>query len=235
MICTIPLGCLKAKTVQFDPPLPLEKQTAIDSLGFGTIDKYFLFCERRWWPEAAEMLIVWSDEAKKSFKPSHQDASLYKNTDDMLWYQHVIGFIVEQSIPIPVLVAFASGRWAKVIEQLPDKEVLAVLGDLVTQIIIPQLDTASCSSSMNKKAPVGMIRTKWAQDPYSKGSYSHVPVNVSMEMFNVLAAPLPSIEKPVLLFAGEATHNKYFSCVHAAWLSGEREAKRLIKLIAKNC
>jgi lysine-specific histone demethylase 1 len=39
VVVTVPLGCLKAKDVKFDPPLPLWKAQAIDSLGFGDLNK----------------------------------------------------------------------------------------------------------------------------------------------------------------------------------------------------
>ena len=33
----------------------------------------------------------------------------------------------------------------------------------------------------------------------------------------------------MILFAGEATHAHYFGTVHGAYLSGVREAKRILK------
>ena len=38
-IVTIPLGCLKAGRLQFDPPLPSWKTDAIAKLGFGNLNK----------------------------------------------------------------------------------------------------------------------------------------------------------------------------------------------------
>lgn len=35
-------------------------------------------------------------------------------------------------------------------------------------------------------------------------------------------------EKPLLLFAGEACHNQYFSTVHGAYLSGVEQAKKIV-------
>lgn len=38
-IVTVPLGCLKAGSITFDPPLPDWKASAIAKLGFGNLNK----------------------------------------------------------------------------------------------------------------------------------------------------------------------------------------------------
>ena len=53
VLITVPLGCLKARSIEFTPPLPEWKQTAIDRMGFGVMDKIFLqfpsvFWDREW-------------------------------------------------------------------------------------------------------------------------------------------------------------------------------------------
>ncbi len=39
VVVTVPLGCLKAGDVRFQPPLPEEKQAAIRGLGYGLLNK----------------------------------------------------------------------------------------------------------------------------------------------------------------------------------------------------
>ncbi len=39
MLVTVPLGCLKAGHISFQPALPEWKQEAIEKLGFGTLNK----------------------------------------------------------------------------------------------------------------------------------------------------------------------------------------------------
>lgn len=41
VVSTLPLGVLKAQSVQFDPPLPSWKTGPIDRLGYGTLNKVF--------------------------------------------------------------------------------------------------------------------------------------------------------------------------------------------------
>ena len=42
VIVTVPLGCLKAGDIAFDPPLPEWKTDAISKLGFGNLNKVSL-------------------------------------------------------------------------------------------------------------------------------------------------------------------------------------------------
>lgn len=75
--------------------------------------------------------------------------------------------------------------------------------------------------------PTNMLRTKWNSNPNSYGVYSFTQVGMtSMNQFDDLAASIHN----KLFFAGEHTHKEYFSTVHGAYLSGIREADKIIKL-----
>ena len=50
VICTLPLGVLKAGGVEFVPPLPPAKQDAIARLGMGNLAKVVLHFEQAFWP-----------------------------------------------------------------------------------------------------------------------------------------------------------------------------------------
>ncbi|MGY4649355.1 FAD-dependent oxidoreductase [Mycobacterium sp. URHB0021] len=50
VIVTVPLGVLKARTIDFDPPLPEAKRQAIERLGFGVLDKVVLAFGQPFWP-----------------------------------------------------------------------------------------------------------------------------------------------------------------------------------------
>lgn len=51
VVLTLPLGVLRAGTVQFDPPLPASHQAAIDRLSMGLLDKLWLRWDEPWWGE----------------------------------------------------------------------------------------------------------------------------------------------------------------------------------------
>ncbi len=49
VLLTVPLGVLKARQIEFSPPLPEWKQNVIDRLGFGILDKAVLVWDNAWW------------------------------------------------------------------------------------------------------------------------------------------------------------------------------------------
>jgi monoamine oxidase len=68
-----------------------------------------------------------------------------------------------------------------------------------------------------------LAQSRWARDPFSRGSYSHaLPGHAGARA--MLAAPVDGR----LFFAGEATAPEFFSTAHGARDSGERAARELI-------
>lgn len=51
VICTVPLGVLKAGDVRFDPPLPKAHLSGIDKIGMGNVTKLALKFDKAHWPE----------------------------------------------------------------------------------------------------------------------------------------------------------------------------------------
>ena len=68
-----------------------------------------------------------------------------------------------------------------------------------------------------------MIRTSWSTDPWSRGSYSFLPVGATPAMRRALAQPVQGR----LFFAGEATDEAGPSTVHGAQASGKRAARQV--------
>lgn len=65
VIVTLPLGVLKARSVQFDPPLPSAKLAAIDRLGFGLMNKICLRFASTMWPD--RHLFNYADQQSRQF------------------------------------------------------------------------------------------------------------------------------------------------------------------------
>jgi len=51
VICTVPLGVLKAGDIEFDPPLPKSHRRGIDGIGMGNVTKLALKFDEAFWPE----------------------------------------------------------------------------------------------------------------------------------------------------------------------------------------
>jgi monoamine oxidase len=71
-----------------------------------------------------------------------------------------------------------------------------------------------------------LAQSRWAQDPFARGSYSHaLPGHAGKRA--VLAAPVDGR----LFFAGEATSPNFFSTAHGARDSGERAAAEVLRAV----
>ncbi|WP_166785771.1 MULTISPECIES: NAD(P)/FAD-dependent oxidoreductase [Cryobacterium] len=55
VVVTVPLGVLKTKVMEFDPPLPFAHRGAIAALGMGTLDKIWLQFEEPFWDTGAPL------------------------------------------------------------------------------------------------------------------------------------------------------------------------------------
>lgn len=79
-------------------------------------------------------------------------------------------------------------------------------------------------------------RSTWYKNQNFRGSYSYRSINTDLlnTTADHLAYPLTNpVGVPVLQFAGEATHEHYYSTVHGAVESGWREAKRITDFYKK--
>jgi spermine oxidase len=124
-----------------------------------------------------------------------------------------------------VALAWFAGREAQHLESLPDDEVICG--------VHATLDSFLPAPSQWRVKRIK--RSGWATDPLFLGSYSYVAVGSSGEDLDRMAEPLPRGSDvggaPPLrvMFAGEATHRTHYSTTHAAYLSGVREAERLLQ------
>ena len=81
------------------------------------------------------------------------------------------------------------------------------------------------ASADTSRSPIGYLRTNWSQDQFSFGSYSYIAKGARRSDYRTLSRPIDNR----IFFAGEATHPKRNSTVHAAYESGEIAAKSILK------
>jgi monoamine oxidase len=118
----------------------------------------------------------------------------------------------------PILMAFTSGDSAVTIEswspQQVQDEAMKRLRDTFN-VFVPN--------------PINRTITRWNQDPYARGSYSHFALGTQLGDRAILREPAGANK---VLFAGEATVDAAWSQVPGAFASGIREAERVIQLYA---
>ncbi|XP_028308137.1 spermine oxidase isoform X2 [Gouania willdenowi] len=219
VIVTTSLGVLKQNhRDMFFPSLPMEKVLAIEKLGISTTDKIFLEFEEPFWsPECNSIHFVWEDEAQLE----------QVSYPEELWHKKICSFDV---LYPPeryghMLSGWICGQEALFMEGCDDETVAETCTELLRRF----------TGNPDIPKPRRIVRSSWGSNPYIRGSYSFTRVGSSGADCEKLAMPLPyanSTKAPPLqvLFAGEATHRKYYSTAHGALLSGQREATRLIEM-----
>ncbi|KAL2083071.1 hypothetical protein ACEWY4_020844 [Coilia grayii] len=216
VIVTIPLGYLKKHhSTLLSPPLPLHKLQSVQRMGFGTNNKIFLeFAQPFWAPPTEAIYLLWEDEDHL------RDTVPNIHTH---WVRKLFGFTVLKPAERygHVLCGWIAGHESEYMESLPEADVLNTITQVLRRFTgIPSLSVCR------------MLRSQWFSEAFTCGSYSYPATGCSARDITHLAEPLPQTHthaKPLqVLFAGEATHDSFFSTVHGALLSGWREAERII-------
>src|SRR3954468_21859295 len=118
----------------------------------------------------------------------------------------------------PCIEGFFGGRFARALEDAGEGAIAAHAIDEIAGFL--------GNDFRAKLTP--LAESRWAQDPFARGSYSHaLPGHAGNRA--VLAAPVDNR----LFFAGEATSPHFFSTAHGARDSGERAAKEVLQALAK--
>uniref|UniRef100_A0A1B6G6I5 Amine oxidase domain-containing protein n=1 Tax=Cuerna arida TaxID=1464854 RepID=A0A1B6G6I5_9HEMI len=220
VIVTLPLGVLKDRAAQmFHPPLPEKKTTAIETLGYGCGTKVFMLFPEKWWTVDNTMITPLF---------SAKELSDYRaNSEYGYWSANTTAFL-----PVlnhgSMLCAWFSGTSAEYVETLPEDEVVDGLMELLDKLV---------GKTFKISRPVSILRSNWCSDPLIRGTVSYRSVaSDSLNISNTdLQQPiLDSTNKPVILFAGEATDPHYHGSVQAAISAGRREAQNIIDYLKKD-
>ena len=194
VIVTVPLGVLKANSIQFLPTLPTAKQNAIQKIGMSCVNKFLLTWDTAFWDDV--QYISYTPEIRDKFNYFVNVKKFHPNVN--------------------ALMTFAYADYARQTETMTDAQVI--------DEIMAHLRDIYGSSIPN---PTNMVRTKWQGNENSFGAYSYTAIGTEMQHFDDLAEEV----NDKLFFAGEHTEADYFSTVHGAYLSGLREADKIIALL----
>ena len=203
VVSTIPLGVLKHGDVEFDPPLPEWKTGAIGRLGWGVLNKIILTFDKPFWDVSRDFFGV----VHAPNEPDSVNQIDYRSRRGRFF--QVVD--VTATSGVPCLVALMAGDGALYTEETSDG-ILASEATAMLKSIFPRAPE-----------PQGVVVTRWASDPYARGSYSSAGPNMKMDDYDAMARPIGN-----LYFAGEHTIGTHPATVHGAYMSGLRAASEIL-------
>jgi hypothetical protein len=198
-VVTVPLNILKKNIVTFEPSLSKEKLEVFAKLEEGLLDKVILILKKP---------IV---ESKYRWVNVKND----KIAIDFLNLQ----YYYPEPLKYPVLMGFVHGPEARMMEDWTDEQVSTQALEMLSQAL-------GFTYSDVDQVLVKGIMTRWAKDPFALGSYTFMKVGVDS------GAMMDEYSKSVedtLFFAGEGSIRENYATVHGAYLSGLREAEKILQ------
>jgi monoamine oxidase len=118
----------------------------------------------------------------------------------------------------PCIDGFFGGRFAQSLEDAGDGALAAAAIDEIVSFL----------GNDFRRRLKPLAESRWAHDPFARGSYSHALPGHAGDRA-VLAAPVDGR----LFFAGEATSPEFFTTAHGARDSGERAAEEVLATLTK--
>ncbi|KAL2890149.1 flavin containing amine oxidoreductase [Ceratocystis lukuohia] len=203
VVCSIPLGVLKAGNVCFDPPLPEWKKGAIKRIGYGVLNKVILTYQEAFWETDRDIFGILRDP----LNPESVSQEEYAESRGRFFQW----FNVSSSSGLPCLLALMAGKAGYAAEKEDDKSLVQEATTLLRKVF-----------GKHVPYPKEAIITRWASDKYSFGSYSSCGPEMEWDDYDTLAKPLGN-----LFFAGEHTIGTHPATVHGAYISGLRAASEV--------
>ena len=208
VLVTVSLGVLKSDRIQFIPPLPENKRTIINAMGYGTLNK----CILSWksndaivWPidESWFMLLTESNNNNNDDEEEEEESAAVQR--GQRWTTFFNPTLLTGQ---PTLVAYVGGDDAIATESQTRNDILE---DVMTNLrsMFPDITN-----------PDNVIVTRWGSEEDFYGAYAYpIAGRVMAEDAAILAEPIGR-----LYFAGEATSATRWGTTMGAWNTGEEQA-----------
>lgn len=202
VICTVPLGVLKANAIEFVPSLPKKLQHAIDTMDFAALGKVIFEFDSVFWGEDWDRAMAVAD-------PNKQDEESRRRFDPWTYPVYLVNSYLMTGRPS--LITLTAPPLTQYLEANPSEAV---------RYYRPILESIRVDKSKPLPNIKEVIVTSWTQDEFARGSYSAFGVGVDpMSIFSAFEEG-----SGPLRFAGEHTSSVGTSCTHGAFASGQREA-----------
>ena len=198
VINTLPLGILKAQRVSFSPDLSAKKKQAISQIGFGFTNKIVFFFNKPFWTSQVNEYFIESSPVPQNRGEFFDWVNLQTP-----WQQ-------------TALMGVSTGAYAVRMAAMSDADVIADAQEKMYAMF-------PAGKTMPGLQLLGTFIQRWNTDPYALGSYRYGKVGMKQNAYDTMAKPEGRV-----FFAGEHTNGKFRSTVHGAYLSGIREATRVL-------
>jgi lysine-specific histone demethylase 1B len=206
VIVTVPISILKAGHIEFVPPLPEKKMAAMDKIGFGIIEKVAVSFSNPFWRCKVTTPHFFGRISEKR-ENRGLFAMFYDVTDKPTDSEGPF-------ILVSVLCGSSVERLLK--ENTSDCRLVEIFVDTLKSLF-PGVDI---------QPPLGFVVSQWRREKMSMMSYSYAAVNSSGADYRTMSEDV----NHKIFFAGEATNHLYPQTVSGAYLSGIREACKIIEI-----
>lgn len=119
----------------------------------------------------------------------------------------------EKSAKQPILLGFNAAKRGQEIESMTDQQIVEDAMKALRRVFGKTIPN-----------PVDSLITRWASDPFARGSYSFNALGSTPKDRDTLAEPISNR----IFFAGEASSKDHFGTAHGAFLSGIRAAEDIL-------
>jgi polyamine oxidase len=261
-LVTLPLGVLKHNPPKFVPELPLRRREAINRLGFGLLNKIVLKYDHAWWSSAKGEAFAFAHSASFMLLPDfdkdparlqgpkggkleqiHRGAFPGRSQEEREKNPLAVAIIDLHTLSnIPALEFMIGGDIADALEECTDEQVAAWAHAVVADYLGPFMAAtgadgkATIPRQVKDKVPepTKVHVTRWRSDRFAFGSYAYSPAHGDGEQGST---PLDFLELSRTLWgrvfwAGEHTEVDSYASAHGAWLSGDREGRKILRNLA---
>ena len=203
VLCTVSVNVLK--DLVFDPALPPKKLEAVTFTGLDAVAKaYFMLSEPLDNAEdGCAQCVVWEDGALSSLP-------VWASGVRIVYYE------LSASSP-PHIIVWLVGEAARNFESSKNR--------------ISEAEAVMAQIYGNAVQVTDVLYGGWGRNKWFQGAYSYPRVGAIKERTRDLASPLVVDDELRVAFAGEATHPTFYSTMHGAVESGEREARRCTRYL----
>jgi monoamine oxidase len=198
VVCTLPLGVLKAGSVTFSPRLA-EKEKLVKRAGWGVAVRIVIRFRRGFWESPVMPAVLGASRGRRFGFVNAPDVAI-----PVWWALHP---------PEPILTGWVGGRKAEKISESPRGLIAEATAALAQIFHVPVREVT--------KWVADWATHDWRRDPYSQGAYSF-PVAGGEDIPRRLSEPV----RGTLFFAGEAYADDY-GTVHGALASGIHAAHQV--------